>query len=268
MKEQAVRPQDLGIGRLFGSIRDAVIVADAETGRIVLWNPAAEAIFGYTSGEALELRVEDLGPARLKEQHKAGLSRYRDTGHGPYIDSGTVLDLPAVRQDGQEISVEMTLSPIEILTDTVGGPFALAVVRDVTERRRMQEELLRSFGQRAFEGGIELICLVHPEVPSALRGDPFRLRQVLTNLVGNSIKFTEEGEVVLRAELVEQAAGRATIRFEVRDTGIGMTPEQVARLFRPFTQADTSTTRRYGGTGLGLTITRQLVEMMGSRIEV
>src|SRR5687768_9763627 len=74
MNEQAVRPQDLGIGRLFGSIRDAVIVADAETGRIVLWNPAAEAIFGYSSGEALELCVEDLVPARLKERHKAGLS--------------------------------------------------------------------------------------------------------------------------------------------------------------------------------------------------
>ena len=126
MNEQAVRPQDLGIGRLFGSIRDAVIVADAEMGRIVLWNPAAEAIFGYSSGEALELCVEDLVPARLKERHKAGLSRYRDTGHGPFIDSGTVLDLPAVRKDGQEIAMEMTLSPIEALTERVGGPFALS----------------------------------------------------------------------------------------------------------------------------------------------
>jgi signal transduction histidine kinase len=105
-------------------------------------------------------------------------------------------------------------------------------------------------------------------VPSALRGDPGRLSQTLTNLLGNAVKFTQEGEVVLRVSLAEERGDTAEIRFEVRDTGIGMTPEQRERLFHAFTQADLSTTRRYGGTGLGLVISKQLVEMMGGEIGV
>ena len=101
-----------------------------------------------------------------------------------------------------------------------------------------------------------------------MRGDPFRLRQVLTNILGNAIKFTEEGEVTLRAELLEDTPDTATVCFEVSDTGIGMTEEQRSRLFKPFTQADASTTRRYGGTGLGLAISKQLVLMMGGEIGV
>ena len=134
--------EDLGIGKLFERTRDAVIVADAETQQIVLWNPAATNIFGYSTSEALELRVETLVPEYLKEQHRAGLSRYAQTGRGPYIDSHSPLELPALRKDGEEIHIELSLSPIGLVNETVGeGRFVLAIIRDITERKRVEEAL-------------------------------------------------------------------------------------------------------------------------------
>ncbi|MGM9490890.1 response regulator [Ideonella sp. YS5] len=131
------------------------------------------------------------------------------------------------------------------------------------------------FALRAQQAGIELCIDIAPDLPERLRGDALRLNQVLSNLVGNAIKFTRQGEVLLRIEPVggPPAAGAdgtasVTLRFEVRDTGVGITPEQASRLFQPFEQADTSITRRYGGTGLGLAISRRLVELMGGRIWV
>lgn len=114
--------------------------------------------------------------------------------------------------------------------------------------------------------GLELACLVYPETPRLVCGDPGRLRQVLTNLVGNAVKFTDRGEVIVRVELVSEDAGLATVRFTVEDTGAGMAPEQLPRLFESFVQGDASTTRKHGGTGLGLAISKQLVEMMGGEI--
>jgi two-component system sensor histidine kinase/response regulator len=121
-------------------------------------------------------------------------------------------------------------------------------------------------GEKAHEKGLEFLMDVPRAIPQNLLGDPLRLAQVLTNLVNNAVKFTAQGEVRLRAELLEQAGENAKLRFSVKDTGIGMTPEQVAKLFQPFTQADMSTTRKHGGTGLGLTISRRLVELMGGQI--
>jgi PAS domain S-box-containing protein len=120
--------------------------------------------------------------------------------------------------------------------------------------------------QKVFDQGLELLFDMIDDVPQDLVGDPLRLRQVLVNLVNNAVKFTEAGEVHLRIRLVERETSRVRLEFSVRDTGIGMTPEQQARLFQPFTQADGSTTRRYGGTGLGLTISKRLVELMGGTI--
>jgi PAS domain S-box-containing protein len=136
-------PQDLGIGRLFERIRDAVIVADAESQRIMLWNPGATGMFGYSSSEALELKVEALVPEPLQAQHRAGIARYAKTGHGSYIDSHEVLELPAVRKDGEHISIELSLGPISPVheADGSGGRFVLAIIRDITERKRIEEEV-------------------------------------------------------------------------------------------------------------------------------
>jgi PAS domain S-box-containing protein len=143
MTNERLRPKDLGFGKLFERIRDAVIVADARTQRIVLWNPAAAKMFGYSTSEALELKVEALVPEPLKSDHRAGIARYAKTGRGPYVDSDTPLDLPAVRKDGVEINVELSLSPISPVDGADGGEgqFVLAIIRNVTERKRAEEEI-------------------------------------------------------------------------------------------------------------------------------
>ncbi|QZA82406.1 response regulator [Deefgea piscis] len=120
--------------------------------------------------------------------------------------------------------------------------------------------------QKAYEKGLEFI--IHPltSIPAHLIGDPLRLGQILTNLINNAIKFTDQGEVDIRINLVEQLDNRVKLEFRVSDSGIGMTPEQQEHLFSPFTQADSSTTRKYGGTGLGLTISKRLVEIMSGQM--
>jgi len=130
------------------------------------------------------------------------------------------------------------------------------------------DDTMRILAVRAHGKGLELACHVTPDVPDALVGDPGRLRQVLINLVGNAIKFTERGEVVVRVEGDAAPADAAHLRFGVSDTGIGIASDKHGAIFEAFTQADGSTTRKYGGTGLGLTISSQLVEMMGGRIWV
>jgi signal transduction histidine kinase len=115
---------------------------------------------------------------------------------------------------------------------------------------------------------LEVLFNIDPRVPHLLVGDPLRLHQVLVNLCDNAIKFTEQGEVVLTTELVEKSDEKTTLCFSVRDTGIGMSEEQIDKLFQAFTQADTSTTRKYGGTGLGLVICKVLVNMMDGDIRV
>jgi signal transduction histidine kinase/CheY-like chemotaxis protein len=121
---------------------------------------------------------------------------------------------------------------------------------------------------QALERGLGLRFELDERSPAVVRGDPTRLKQVLFNLVGNGLKFTRAGSVTMRVACRAEDEGRVHLRFEVEDTGVGMTPEQVAALFRPFTQADRSTTRRYGGSGLGLAICKRLVEVMGGRIGV
>jgi two-component system sensor histidine kinase/response regulator len=134
--------------------------------------------------------------------------------------------------------------------------------------RPMLDELAAAFGLRAAEKNIELVLAVEPEVPTILRGDQGRLRQILVNLVGNAVKFTGHGEVVVRAALDRSPSGSIVVRFSVRDTGIGIPAQGLASLFKKFSQIDSSTTRRHGGTGLGLVISKQLVELMGGAIGV
>jgi two-component system, sensor histidine kinase and response regulator len=127
-------------------------------------------------------------------------------------------------------------------------------------------QAMKILAARAHEKGLELACFVPPELPDFVVGDPVRLRQVILNLVGNAIKFTEKGEVVLRVDLESQGSDAMWMHFAVSDTGIGIPVEKQQLIFEPFSQADTSTTRRYGGTGLGLSICSRLIEMMNGRI--
>jgi signal transduction histidine kinase/CheY-like chemotaxis protein len=134
--------------------------------------------------------------------------------------------------------------------------------------RSVAEEVVTMLAERAHAKGLELTCSVEPTLPATMSGDPGRLRQILTNLIGNAIKFTDAGEVAVGVTKLDEEEEVVTVRFVVRDTGIGLSDEQRVRLFRPFSQADSSTTRRYGGSGLGLAISKRLVEMMGGQIGV
>ena len=129
-------------------------------------------------------------------------------------------------------------------------------------------EIVAWFAVRARAKGLQLQAVLPSGVPSDLQGDPVRLRQILTNLIGNAIKFTETGSIVIRLEILENRGESVAVRVQVEDTGIGVAPTQRERLFESFTQADTSTTRKYGGTGLGLAISKQLVELLGGQIGV
>nr|WP_322658053.1 response regulator [Dendronalium sp. ChiSLP03b]MDZ8204342.1 response regulator [Dendronalium sp. ChiSLP03b] len=130
------------------------------------------------------------------------------------------------------------------------------------------EEVLELLAPPAHQKRLEIAALIYRNLPTQLQGDAGRLRQILMNLIGNAIKFTSNGEVVVRAELRSQTSTTATIYFTVTDTGLGITPEDQSKLFTPFTQVDASTTRKYGGTGLGLAICKQLVNLMGGEIGV
>ncbi len=140
--------------------------------------------------------------------------------------------------------------------------------------RETVEDVAALLAARAHEQGLELTVALDPDVPTALQGDPFRLRQVLTNLLGNAVKFTARGEVGVHVQTVQTGVADTAgvtamgLRFAVRDTGIGLTPAAQAGLFQPFAQADASTTRRYGGTGLGLAISQRLVALMGGTIGI
>ena len=172
---------------------------------------------------------------------------------------------------------------------SLSGNSLLGIINDILDFSKIEagkmtmestnfnlEEVLVSLsnliGLKVEEKGLELLFNTHPQVPLSLVGDPLRLGQILINLSSNAIKFTDKGEIVVRTELATDAmdkkSNRVMLRFSVRDSGIGMSQEQIDKLFHSFTQADISTTRKYGGTGLGLVISKRLIEMMGGKIRV
>ncbi len=144
----------------------------------------------------------------------------------------------------------------------------ITIISEEFSVRSVLDGVLEVAGHRDPEKGVSLAGILHHDAPDRVKGDPQRLRQVLLNLVGNAIKFTRQGEVTVRVQPVPGSGDRGVLRFEVKDTGIGMTAEQVKGLFQRFVQAEETTSRRFGGTGLGLAISRRLVELMGGSIGV
>ncbi|QIN79092.1 PAS domain S-box protein [Rubrobacter marinus] len=356
--EKALRESEARHRAVVDTASDAIITMTKD-GTVRSFNPGAERIFGYGTGEMVGRPLSVLMPERLRGAHETGFRRYLGGGEARVVGKGPV-ELAGLRKDGEEFPLELSLGEMReegdilftgIIRDVTGrkkaeaamqeaaeaaeaasraksdflanmsheirtpmngvigmtelllgtpldpeqrdyaetvrssGEHLLSVINDILDFSKIEagkvrleeisfdlratvEEVARLLAGRAEDKGLELINFVEYDVPAAVKGDPFRLRQVLTNLIGNAIKFTERGEVVLRTALVEEAGGEATVRFEVLDTGIGIEAAELERLFESFSQADASTTRRYGGTGLGLAISKQLVELMGGEIGV
>jgi polar amino acid transport system substrate-binding protein len=181
-------------------------------------------------------------------------------------------DLTPKQQDYLSKIHGSAISLLGIINDILDFSKIEAGKLDIEEIEFEIDEVLENLATVASvktqDKGLELLFRRDPHVPTVLVGDPLRLGQILINLTNNAVKFTEKGEIVVEIELLERAEDEATLAFAVRDTGIGMTPEQQAKLFQSFSQADTSTTRKYGGTGLGLAISKQLVELMHGEIGV
>jgi len=182
------------------------------------------------------------------------------------------LDLPPRAQDYQQKVYDSACSLLVIINDILDFSKMEAGRVELEHVPYRLDDVLQSVatfvGGSAEEKDLEVLFSTHPDVPRALNGDPLRLGQILTNLASNAVKFTASGEIVVRIGVKDRNATSATFIFSVSDTGIGMTPEQLTRLFQSFSQADSSTTRQFGGTGLGLVISKNLTEMMGGTIGV
>mgnify|MGYP002378475732 CR=1 FL=1 len=340
------------------SALDAIVTID-EYSRILEFNPAAERTFGYTKNEIIgQSLAEELLIPDHREILRKGIQNYLRTGQGPVL--GRHMEMQAVHKNGQPFPVELAITPIE----NNERRLFTAYLRDITERKRSEADLLRAndiaeqsirskerflanmshemrtplnaviglthlleetsltrqqsryleaiqfsagsllalindildfakidAGKIDFEEvpfrldelfkglyamlrftaerkGLKLHILPEDNLPQSVVGDQVRLRQILLNLVGNAIKFTEKGEVRLKVSANVSAEGKIPLVFTVEDTGIGISAEKLPRIFDSFSQAATDTTRKYGGTGLGLAIVKELVSQQGGSIEV
>ncbi len=225
--------------------------------------------------ELARARDEALQAARLKAAILANLSHELHTPLNAIVGAADLLCYSPLNPEQREMARQIHAS-----AETLRQVFKNILDQSRLEAGRVQLEqiefnlrelvadVVEEQAEAASQRGLELVGWVHPDVPAVVRGDPLRLRQVLTNRVGNALQFTTHGEVIVRVGRLETRPESVTLRFEVEDTGVGITPEQLPHIFEPFHQADNSTTRQFGGTGLGLAICRELVQLMQGRIEV